>query len=237
MDMPQMVAGAQGQAAGRGRSGNGSAGRRSVSNGVRLRSREEWAPPSAYPMAMTMNNHTAFALTWDAQYPQIAKSWRNNWARVIPFFAYAPEIHRRASSCIATIARQGMMWRAHCRELPIDRRAPLDVRGISHRARRIVDDYRLQLRQRPVLVCLSDTRMFAARSQTLSGRRAFCLSPLPSAGLPDAARKCPRPGITQSAKHPHEAGWQSEHGATVSPEAQACTGAHTIYCDMLTRRV
>jgi putative transposase len=36
----------------------------------------------------------AFALKWDAPYPQIAKSWRNNWARVIPFFAYAPEIRK-----------------------------------------------------------------------------------------------------------------------------------------------
>jgi putative transposase len=36
----------------------------------------------------------AFALKWDASYPQIAKSWRNNWARVIPFFAYAPEIRK-----------------------------------------------------------------------------------------------------------------------------------------------
>jgi transposase-like protein len=36
----------------------------------------------------------AFALKWDAAYPQIAKSWRNNWARVIPFFAYAPEIRK-----------------------------------------------------------------------------------------------------------------------------------------------
>ena len=35
-----------------------------------------------------------FALTWDAQYPQIAKSWRANWARVIPFFAYAPDIRK-----------------------------------------------------------------------------------------------------------------------------------------------
>ena len=35
-----------------------------------------------------------FALTWDAAYPQIAKSWRNNWARIIPFFAYAPEIRK-----------------------------------------------------------------------------------------------------------------------------------------------
>jgi putative transposase len=35
-----------------------------------------------------------FALKWDATYPQIAKSWRNNWAHVIPFFAYAPEIRK-----------------------------------------------------------------------------------------------------------------------------------------------
>lgn len=36
----------------------------------------------------------SFATKWDKQYPQIAKSWRNNWARVIPFFAYAPEIRK-----------------------------------------------------------------------------------------------------------------------------------------------
>ena len=35
-----------------------------------------------------------FAKKWDKTYPQIAKSWQNNWARVIPFFAYAPEIRR-----------------------------------------------------------------------------------------------------------------------------------------------
>ena len=36
----------------------------------------------------------SFATKWDSQYPQITKSWRNNWARVIPFFAYAPEIRK-----------------------------------------------------------------------------------------------------------------------------------------------
>lgn len=36
----------------------------------------------------------AFALKWDGAYPQIAKSWRSNWARIIPFFAYAPEIRK-----------------------------------------------------------------------------------------------------------------------------------------------
>ena len=32
-----------------------------------------------------------FAVKWDAQYPQVAKSWRNNCAKVTPFFAYAPK--------------------------------------------------------------------------------------------------------------------------------------------------
>jgi len=36
----------------------------------------------------------SFALKWDPQYPQIAKSWRANWARVIPFFVYVPEIRK-----------------------------------------------------------------------------------------------------------------------------------------------
>jgi putative transposase len=34
----------------------------------------------------------AFEIKWNDQYLQIAKSWRANWVRVIPFFAYAPEI-------------------------------------------------------------------------------------------------------------------------------------------------
>ena len=36
----------------------------------------------------------AFDKQWNDQYPQIAKSWRANWVRVIPFFAYAPEIRK-----------------------------------------------------------------------------------------------------------------------------------------------
>src|SRR6266498_1266842 len=35
-----------------------------------------------------------FSLKWDARFPTIAKSWRSNWARVIPFFAHPPEIRR-----------------------------------------------------------------------------------------------------------------------------------------------
>ena len=36
----------------------------------------------------------AFAAKWDAQYAQIAKSWRANWARVIPLFGFAPAIRK-----------------------------------------------------------------------------------------------------------------------------------------------
>ena len=32
--------------------------------------------------------------TWDSSYPMIAKSWRNNWSRITPFFAYSEDIRR-----------------------------------------------------------------------------------------------------------------------------------------------
>ena len=35
-----------------------------------------------------------FSLKWDEKYPMIAKSWRRNWTRVIPFFAHPPEIRK-----------------------------------------------------------------------------------------------------------------------------------------------
>ena len=35
-----------------------------------------------------------FARKWDGRYPTIAKSWRANWQRIIPFFAYPEEIRR-----------------------------------------------------------------------------------------------------------------------------------------------
>jgi putative transposase len=37
---------------------------------------------------------TEFSLKWDAKFPTIGKSWRSNWARVIPFFAHPPEIRK-----------------------------------------------------------------------------------------------------------------------------------------------
>ena len=35
-----------------------------------------------------------FAAKWDDRFPMISRSWRVNWARVIPFFAHPPEIRR-----------------------------------------------------------------------------------------------------------------------------------------------
>lgn len=35
-----------------------------------------------------------FAAKWDDKFPMISKSWRANWARVIPFFAHPPEIRK-----------------------------------------------------------------------------------------------------------------------------------------------
>ena len=37
---------------------------------------------------------TEFAAKWDQKFPLIAKSWRTNWPRVIPFFARPPEIRK-----------------------------------------------------------------------------------------------------------------------------------------------
>jgi putative transposase len=36
----------------------------------------------------------AFAHKWDGRFPTISKTWRANWQRVIPFFAYPPEIRK-----------------------------------------------------------------------------------------------------------------------------------------------
>ena len=37
---------------------------------------------------------TEFEQIWDSRYPMIGKSWRANWPRVIPFFAYSEEIRK-----------------------------------------------------------------------------------------------------------------------------------------------
>jgi putative transposase len=35
-----------------------------------------------------------FAAKWDSQFPTIARSWRSNWERVAPFFAYPADIRK-----------------------------------------------------------------------------------------------------------------------------------------------
>jgi putative transposase len=37
---------------------------------------------------------SAFEAKWDKDYPSVGQSWRRNWARVIPFFDYPPEIRK-----------------------------------------------------------------------------------------------------------------------------------------------
>ena len=35
-----------------------------------------------------------FAERWDKQYPTLSKSWMNHWNRIIPFFAFPPDIRK-----------------------------------------------------------------------------------------------------------------------------------------------
>ena len=51
-----------------------------------------------------------FEETWAANYPVIAKSWRANWARVVPMFGYPAEI-RRAVYTTNTIESLNMTLR------------------------------------------------------------------------------------------------------------------------------
>lgn len=37
---------------------------------------------------------TAFETKWDESHPSIGQSWRRNWERIRPFFAYSPEIRK-----------------------------------------------------------------------------------------------------------------------------------------------
>jgi putative transposase len=51
-----------------------------------------------------------FEETWAVTYPVIARSWRSNWARVVPMFSYPPEI-RRAVYTTNTIESLNMTLR------------------------------------------------------------------------------------------------------------------------------
>lgn len=49
-----------------------------------------------------------FETTWGSQYPSIVRSWRANWERVTPFFAFSPEIRRAiyTTNAIEALNRQ-----------------------------------------------------------------------------------------------------------------------------------
>ena len=40
------------------------------------------------------NRLLEFVEKWEARYPVVARSWQSNWARVVPMFAFTPEIRR-----------------------------------------------------------------------------------------------------------------------------------------------
>lgn len=39
-------------------------------------------------------NLDSFSDKWDATHPKVSQSWRNNWQRIIPYFAYPPQIRK-----------------------------------------------------------------------------------------------------------------------------------------------
>lgn len=39
-------------------------------------------------------NLEVFGKKWDVTHPKVSQSWRNNWQRIIPYFAYPPQIRR-----------------------------------------------------------------------------------------------------------------------------------------------
>lgn len=49
---------------------------------------------SAATVEQAEANLAAFEGKWDVTHPKVSQSWRNNWQRIIPYFAYPPEIRR-----------------------------------------------------------------------------------------------------------------------------------------------
>lgn len=49
-----------------------------------------------------------FETKWNVKYPMVGRSWRANWSRVIPFFAFSPEIRRAiyTTNAIEALNRQ-----------------------------------------------------------------------------------------------------------------------------------
>jgi putative transposase len=53
--------------------------------------RQIYTAPTAEEAERQLNE---FAARWDKTHPAISQIWRRNWGRVIPFFAFPPEIRK-----------------------------------------------------------------------------------------------------------------------------------------------
>jgi putative transposase len=53
-----------------------------------------------------------FAAKWDARYPMISRSWRANWARVVPMFGFPEEIRRAVytTNAIESLNQSCFIW-------------------------------------------------------------------------------------------------------------------------------
>lgn len=49
---------------------------------------------SAPTVEQAAANLVTFGEKWDETHPRVSQSWQNNWQRIIPYFAYPPEIRR-----------------------------------------------------------------------------------------------------------------------------------------------
>jgi putative transposase len=95
----------------------------------------------------------AFAEKWDKQYPTISKSWLTHWQRVIPFFAFPPEI-RKAIYTTNAIESMNMTLRKvlkNHRAFPTDESALkvvyLAIQNISKKWTMPIRDWRPALNQ------------------------------------------------------------------------------------------
>jgi putative transposase len=95
----------------------------------------------------------AFAEKWDKQYPTISKSWLSHWQRVIPFFAFPPEI-RKAIYTTNAIESMNMILRKvlkNHRAFPTDESALkvvyLAIQNISKKWTMPIRDWRPALNQ------------------------------------------------------------------------------------------
>jgi putative transposase len=99
----------------------------------------------------------AFAAKWDAKYPSIAQTWRRNWSRVIPCFAYPTAIRKAVYTTNAIESLNfSLRWITKARgSFPSDEAAIkllfLGLRSITKRWTMPVHDWKAALNQLGIL--------------------------------------------------------------------------------------